>query len=355
MKRLKDYGIKENYIIEAKSFPELELGRVTAQYKGMYRVSLESGERLAELSGRLRYEIDDNLKFPLVGDYVMVSKNEGNVIINKILSRKSIFFRSSKENQESKQGIVSNIDTIFICMSLNENYNLNRLERYLSLAWDSGATPVIVLTKSDLCEDIEEKIEEVELVSSFSDILLTTNKESNREKFKKYLSKNQTVTFIGSSGVGKTTLINELIGEEILSTQEIGKRDKGRHTTTNREMVISLYGGVIIDTPGMREIGVKDTNLEKYYDDIEELERKCRFSDCTHTNEPGCEIRKAIELGILDERRVKNYLKIKRENSYDGLSGKELEKQKLEYMFKDIGGMKKARNIIKDKQKRRGY
>ncbi len=355
MNTLQDYGIKENYIIEAKDFPDFELGRVIAQYKGIYKIALESGEKLAELSGKLRYEIDDSLKLPLVGDYVMVSKNEGNVIINKILSRKSIFFRSSNEKKDNKQGIVTNVDTIFICMSLNENYNLNRLERYLSIAWDSGATPVIVLTKSDLCEDIQEKIQEVELVSAFSDIILTSNKENNQEKFKKYLIKNQTVAFIGSSGVGKTTLINELIEEKILSTQEIGKGDKGRHTTTNREMVISLYGGVIIDTPGMREIGVKDINLERYYDDIEELEKKCRFSDCTHTNEPGCEVRKAIELGILDERRVENYFKIKRENSYDGLSGKELEKRKLDYMFKDVGGMKKARNFIKDKQKRRGY
>lgn len=354
MNTLQDYGIKENYIIEAKNFPEFELGRVVAQYKGMYKIALESGEKLAELSGKLRYEIDDSLKLPLVGDYVMISKNEGNVTINKILSRKSIFFRSSNEKKDSKQGIVTNVDTIFICMSLNENYSLNRLERYLSIAWDSGATPVIVLTKADLCENIQEKIQEIELVSAFSDIILTSNKERNQEKFEKYLTKNQTVAFIGSSGVGKTTLINELIGEKKLSTQEIGKKDKGRHTTTNREMVISLYGGVIIDTPGMREIGVKDINLERYYDDIEELGKKCRFSDCTHTKEPGCKVREAIELGILDKRRLENYFKIKRENSYENLSGKELEKQKLEYMFKDIGGMKKVRNFIKEKQKRRG-
>ncbi|MCI6151937.1 ribosome small subunit-dependent GTPase A [Fusobacterium perfoetens] len=355
MNKLQDYGVKENYIIEAKSFPEFELGRVIAQYKGMYKVSLENGEKLAELSGKLRYEIDESLKLPLVGDYVLVSKNQGNVIINKILSRKSVFFRSSNEKKDDKQGIVANIDTVFICMSLNENYNLNRLERYLSIAWDSGAIPVIVLTKSDLCESIQEKIKEVESISAFSDIILTSNKENNKEKFKKFLAKNQTVAFIGSSGVGKTTLINELIGEEILLTQEIGKNDKGKHTTTNREMVISLYGGVIIDTPGMREIGVRDINLDKYYDDIEELIKKCRFSDCTHTNEPGCQVRKAIELGTLDKRRVENYFKIKRENSYDGLRGKELEKQKLDHMFKEIGGMKKVRNFIKDKQKRRGY
>lgn len=354
MNTLQDYGIKENYIIEAKNFPEFELGRVVAQYKGMYKIALESGEKLAELSGKLRYEIDDSLKLPLVGDYVMISKNEGNVTINKVLSRKSIFFRSSNEKKDSKQGIVTNVDTIFICMSLNENYSLNRLERYLSIAWDSGATPVIVLTKADLCENIQEKIQEIELVSAFSDIILTSNKERNQEKFEKYLTKNQTVAFIGSSGVGKTTLINELIGEKKLSTQEIGKKDKGRHTTTNREMVISLYGGVIIDTPGMREIGVKDINLERYYDDIEELGKKCRFSDCTHTKEPGCKVREAIELGILDKRRLENYFKIKRENSYENLSGKDLEKQKLEYMFKDIGGMKKVRNFIKEKQKRRG-
>lgn len=323
MNILENYGLKNIYIEESKNFPNFKLARVIAQYKGLYKIVTESNEKLAEISGKLRHKTTDLVKFPAVG-------------IN-----------------EQVQIIATNIDIVFICMSLNENYNLNRLERYLSITWDSGAIPVIVLTKSDLSKNLSKYIQEVEEISAFSDILVTTSKENNVEKFKKYLKKDITTAFIGSSGVGKSTLINEILGENRLETKEVGKGDKGKHTTTGREMFPSPFGGVIIDTPGIREVGIQSTDVSKYFLEMNNLANQCKFSNCSHTNEPGCAVKKALSEGLIDERRVESYFKLKRESSYDGLTSKELEHKKLDQMFKEIGGLKKARKFIKDKQNRK--
>lgn len=323
MNILENYGLKNIYIEESKNFPNFKLARVIAQYKGLYKIVTESNEKLAEISGKLRHKTTDLVKFPAVG-------------IN-----------------EQVQIIATNIDIVFICMSLNENYNLNRLERYLSITWDSGAVPVIVLTKSDLSKNLFKYIQEVEEISAFSDIIVTTFKENNIDKFKKYLKKDITTAFIGSSGVGKSTLINEILGETRLETKEISKGDKGKHTTTGREMFVSPFGGVIIDTPGMREIGIQSTDISKYFLEMEDLVNQCKFNNCSHTDEPGCAVKKALFDGLIDERRIENYFKLKRESSYDGLTSKELEHKKLDQMFKEIGGLKNARKFIKDKQKRK--
>ena len=239
-------------------------------------------------------------------------------------------------------------------MSLNENFNLSRLERYLSVAWDSGATPVIVLTKSDLCADLQRAIADVERISAFSDIIVVSMLEENPAvKFQKYLQRGQTTAFVGSSGVGKSTLINKLLGADVLETREIGKDDKGRHTTTGREMFPCPMGGVVIDTPGMRELGAESVDLSMSFDDLETIARNCRFSDCTHTGEPGCALQEALNNGLIDQRRLENYFKLKLEAGYDGLNSKEIEAKKLARMFKDVGGMKHARKIVKEKKSRR--
>lgn len=355
MNTLENYGLKNNYIEEAKDYPDLELARIIAQYKGLYKVVTKNNEKLAEVSGKFRYEAKKNSSYPAVGDYVMVSfsENNSNAIIHKILTRKTVFSRTGVGTNDEIQIIATNIDFVFICMSLNENYNLNRLERYLSITWDSGAIPVIVLTKSDLSKDLPKCIEEVEEISGFSDIIVTTFRENNSDKFKKYLKKNMTAAFIGSSGVGKSTLINEILGEEYLETKEISKGDKGRHTTTGREMFVSPFGGVIIDTPGMREIGIQSADVSKYFLEMDELVKQCKFRNCSHTNEPGCAVKKALHDGLIDERRIENYFKLKRESSYDGLTSKELEHKKLNLMFKDVGGLKNIKKFKKEKQKRK--
>lgn len=354
MDNLKKYGVKEFYIEEANNYSDLKLARVITQYKGTYKIVTDEKERLAEVSGKFRYEVENIMEFPAVGDFVMVSfeKDDERAIIHNILKRKSIFSRTAAGIPEQNQVVATNVDILFICMSLNENYNLNRLERYLAIAWDSGAIPVVVLTKGDLCEDTFPYIQEVEGVSAFSDVIVTNFNENNRDKFLPYLKKGVTTAFIGSSGVGKSTLINEILGKEVAETQEIGKGDKGRHTTTGREMFPCDFGSVIIDTPGMREIGVLNTDVSKGFSDVEDFIGKCRFSNCSHTNEPGCAIREAISEGIIDERRVESYFKLKRESSYEGLNSKQIEAKKLDNMFKEVGGMKKGRKFIKDKAKR---
>lgn len=355
MNKLISYGLTDRFINEASMYEGLLIARVIAQYKGLYKIVTANGEQFAEISGKLRHETKELAKFPAVGDFVMVSQqNTGDtVIIHQILSRKSVFLRTAVGVSEQAQVVASNIDIVFICMSLNQNYNLSRLERYLSIAWDSGAAPVIVLTKSDLCENIAEVVNDVEQVSFYSDIVVTNMNEDNVPKFASYLKDGVTAAFIGSSGVGKTTLINQLLGEEILSTKEIGRGDKGRHTTTGREMFPCVLGGVVIDTPGMREIGAQNADLSKTFADMEELAQKCKFSDCAHENEPGCAILAALSQGTIDQRRIDSYFKLKNETSYEGLNSKQIEKKKLERVFKNAGGMKNARKIAKNNRKQK--
>lgn len=353
MNMLETYGLTDQFKNLSTLYPQYKLARVVAQYRGLYRIVTENSELQAEVSGKLRYETHELAKYPTVGDFVMVSLGnaESNAIIHHVLCRKSIFLRTAVGVNNQAQPIASNIDNVFICMSLNNNFNLSRLERYLSVAWDSGATPVILLTKADLCDNLSATVAEVNKVSSFTDIIsLSIFDENIAEKLKRYLGSGTTSAFIGSSGVGKSTLINLLIGKEILATGEIGKNDKGRHTTTGREMFPSLFGGVLIDTPGMRELGAESADISKTFEDIEDLASKCKFSDCTHTNEPGCAILKALAEGTIDQRRLNSYLKLKIEVGYDGLNFKEIEVKKLERMFKDVGGMKNVRKIAKNKR-----
>lgn len=353
MNILKKYGLTDRFINESNEYKELRLGRVISQYKGIYKIVTSEGEQLAKVSGKFRYETYDNLNFPAVGDFVMLSYETKNdmATIHQVLTRKSVFSRKAVGKTESSQIVATNIDILFICMSLNNNYNLNRLERYISIAWDSGAIPVIVLTKSDLCEDLPKAIQEVEEVSSFSDVIVTSIFEDNVEKLKPYFKEGTTTAFIGSSGVGKSTLINEILGKEVIETKEIGNEDKGKHTTTRRELFICPFGGVVIDTPGMRELGVQSTEISKSFSDIEELSKNCKFKNCTHTTEPDCAVKRALSDGEIDQRRLDNYFKLKNESSYEGLSSKQIENKKFNRLFKEVGGMKNARKFIKNRRK----
>ncbi len=251
--------------------------------------------------------------------------------------------------------MAANIDVVFICMSLNHDYNLSRLERYLSVAWDSRATPVVVLTKADLCSDLPRVLAEITSIAVGTDILTTScYDQSAKEQLLPYLGSGATASFIGSSGVGKSTLINLLAGQELLTTSAIREDDsRGRHTSTRRELLLLPEGGVVIDTPGMRELGLDSADLSKSFADIDALADRCRFVDCTHTGEPGCAVQAALETGELDQRRLASYQKLKKEARYDGLSAKQIEKEKLNRMFGGVGGMKNARNFIKQKNKYR--
>ena len=348
-----NYGLNERFLNEAGMYKDYEIARVISESRGIYRVVFKEGFIFANVSGKFRYELIRNDDYPAVGDFVMVSVEGDRGIIHKVLSRKSVFSRSAVGVKGQTQIVASNVDVVFICMSLNKNFNLSRLERYLSIGYDSGAVPVVVLTKSDLCQDIEDARNKVLEVAPFADIIDISYNEDVLEKLSPYLKKGATAAFIGSSGVGKSTLINRIIGSDEIKTHDTDKADKGRHTTTRRELISLNNGAVLIDTPGMRELGIETADIDKTFSDIDELSELCKFRDCSHTNEPGCAVIMALKEGSLDKRRYENYLKLKKEMKYDGMSSKKLEEEKLERIFKDVGGMKNARKYIRESNKRK--
>ena len=318
--------------------------RVISQEKGVYRVAARQGEKPAEITGKLRYRARSASEYPAVGDVVAVDWNEGgSAVIHDILPRKSCFLRKAAGAGQGEQVVAANIDTVFLCMSLNRDFNLRRLERYLAAAWESGASPVIVLTKTDLCAEIEEKRLAVSSVAMGVDILwVTAAKPDGYAQLQPYIGQGRTVAFIGSSGTGKSTMITRLLGEERLETNGLRNDDRGRHTTTHRELFLLPGGGMVIDTPGMRELGMWDAGegIDRAFADIEALTARCRFRDCSHGTEPGCAVRQALAEGRLSPQRWQSYQKLRSENDYAEDSRSYLEAK--ERKFKEIAKYNKA-------------
>lgn len=354
---LKELGFTDYYNNEEKFYKDFHIGRIFSQSKGIYKIMTENGEITGEISGKFRYGIESEIDYPAIGDFVAIDRNnndEGNGMIHHRFSRKTAFIRKSSGSSNKSQIVASNIDIVFICMSLNNDFNIRRLERYLTATWESGATPVVVLTKSDLCNNVEEKIIELNDIAIGVDILAISKDDfESIEEIKKYIDIGKTVAFVGSSGVGKSTIVNNLLGQNILDTKGLRNDDRGRHTTTHREAFVLDGGGIVIDTPGMRELGLENVDLSKSFSDIDELASLCKFSDCSHTNEPKCAVLEAVKKGELSEKRLLSYRKLKRETEYDGLNSKELEKKKLDSMFRDFGGMKNARKFIKNNSRKK--
>ena len=318
--------------------------RVIAQEKGLYKISDGTEVRTAVVSGKYRYGVKTVSDYPAVGDYVIAEWHEGdgNAVITGLFPRRSCFIRKAAGTGNREQVVATNIDTVFICMSLNKNFNIRRLERYLSIAYGSGATPVPVLTKADLCSDVGERIAEVQNAAPGVDVLAVSSLDEDTGAVMRYILPGRTVAFIGSSGVGKSTLTNRLTGTDSIATRETGNDDKGRHTTTHRELIALPNGAFVIDTPDMRELGMWDSGggIDTAFADIEALARACRYSDCTHNGEPGCAIRKALVEGTLDRARWNSYLKLKTENEYAADSTGYLEAKRAK--FKDIARINKA-------------
>lgn len=318
--------------------------RVIAQEKGLYKISNGTEVRTAVVSGKYRYGVQTVSDYPAVGDYVIAEwpEGDGNAVITGLFPRRSCFIRKAAGTGNREQVVAANIDTVFICMSLNKNFNIRRLERYLSIAYDSGATPVAVLTKADLCSAVGERIAEVQNAAPGVDVLAVSALDEDTRAVMRHVLPGRTVAFIGSSGVGKSTLINRLTGTDSIATRETGNDDKGRHTTTHRELITLPNGAFVIDTPGMRELGMWDSGggIDTAFADIEALSRTCRYSDCTHNGEPGCAVRKALEDGTLDRARWNSYLKLKTENEYAADSTGYLEAKRAR--FKDIARINKA-------------
>lgn len=339
---LKELGLNEEIIKEFNDNFNKEmhfLGRVSIQYKNLYMIETEQGSLHGRINGKMLYNAAGKDDFPAVGDWVVLDRDNeanGEAVIQHIITRKSKFSRKEAGGNFESQIVAANIDILFICMSLNNNFNLRRMERYISVGWDSGAVPVIVLTKSDLCADYETKVSDVRRSAIGIDVVVTSNVENlGVENIRTYMKTGITAAFIGSSGVGKSTLINNLCGSDMLDTGAIGENDKGKHTTTHREMVVLSEGGVVIDTPGMRELHVLDneTGIENSFSDIDELSKKCKFSNCQHETEPGCAVREAIDKGEITLERYLNYVKLQKEADF---MKRKLDKQEAIKYKKDI-------------------
>ena len=347
---LYDLGLSETTQKEYETnYSNFHLGRVVIENRKVYKVMTEKGEVAARVSGKMSYSASTISDYPKVGDWVLLDREhdtDGDAIIHGVLTRKSAFSRSVAGKKSDEQAVATNIDKVFICMAFGHDYNLRRLERYMSIAWESGATPVVILTKTDLCEDLVTRVLEVESIVLGVDVFTVnclTGEGANL--IKSNIKPRETIAFIGSSGVGKSTLINLLLEEEKMSVNTVRKDEKGRHTTTHREMMLLPSGGIVIDTPGMREIQVFHADLKTSFEDISDIGKRCKYSDCKHDEEPHCAVKQAVEEGTLSSDRLLSYRKLIKELEYskdrEELNSKIAEKKKIVRMMGSLDATKK--------------
>jgi len=316
---------------------EYSVARVIAEYKESYRVRDINGEYLAKITGKQMFNAARREDYPAVGDWVAISiPSEGMAVIHKILPRKTVFSKKYS-NKQDVQIIATNVDTVFIVESVDRDYNLNRFERYLVLINEGKIKPVIVLNKIDLIpeEELDLKIQQIKNRFDGIDVITTSNiTEQGLDELMFYIEKGKTYCFIGSSGVGKSSLVNKLLGNNEIETKTLSEATgKGRHTTTKREMYFLNNGGIVIDNPGTREVGMADANsgIENVFDEIIALSQNCKFADCTHLHESGCAVLKALENKELNEEKYLNYIKLKKESEHYEMT--ELEKRGKDRKF----------------------
>jgi ribosome biogenesis GTPase / thiamine phosphate phosphatase len=296
----------------------LDPARVVREDLGRYRVH-NGAERMAEVSGRFRHEARSRADYPAVGDWVAVRAGDGDgpLTIVAVLPRSSAFIRHDVGEATEAQVVAANIDTVFVMTGLDGDFNPRRLERYVTAAWESGAQPVIVLNKADVADDLEARIAESELAAPGVPVVAISAREgSGIEALSQWLTPGASVALLGMSGVGKSTLVNALLGEERLATQEVREWDsRGRHTTTHRELVPLPSGAILIDTPGMRvlQLWSGESALEGTFPEVEALARECKFGDCSHQSEPGCAVLAAEAAGTLESDRLASWRKLQRE------------------------------------------
>jgi ribosome biogenesis GTPase len=315
---LASFGWRESCALEFPKGEGLVGARVVAEHRINYRVQMAIAERSAKVSGKLRHLAVCQADLPAVGDWVAVDApaGDGEVVIHHVLPRKSKFSRKVAGVRTQEQVVAANVDYVWIVTALDRDFNLRRIERYLTLAWESGAAPVIVLNKADIATDLESSRWAVHSIAPGTPVhaVSSLTGEGVRE-LDVYLEDHATIALLGSSGVGKSTLINALAGASLQPTGHTRDDGKGRHTTTGRQLIRLPCGGLVVDTPGMRELQLWDgqAGLADSFSDIDELSAACRFSDCQHAGEPGCAVTDAMEQGRIPAERLTSYQKLKRE------------------------------------------
>lgn len=302
---------------------DFQPARVIRTHKHACDVISPAGPLIASCTGRLLHETLTHAELPAVGDWVALLPREGEdtADIHAVLPRHTKFSRRAAGDRDVEQVVAANIDTVFLVAGLDDNYNLRRIERFLVTAWESGAQPVVLLNKTDLHPNPAEAQAEVVAIASGTPVIaLSAQNSTGLEALDPWLKPGSTIAFLGSSGVGKSTIINCLLGAEVQDTSDISAANyKGRHTTTRRELLVAPSGALVIDTPGMRELQFWQTDMasvEDTFDDVIELAALCRFHDCRHNGEPGCAVQAALEDGTLNETRWNSYLKLQREQAF---------------------------------------
>jgi ribosome biogenesis GTPase len=307
----------------SQSSSPLVPGRVVRQERGLLTVQTSERAVLARAAGRLLHHASGAEALPTIGDWVALPppSGDGEALLHAVLPRRSVLMRREAGSEHEGQLIAANLDVVFLVAGLDGNFNPRRIERALTLAWSSGAMPVVVLSKADLCPDVSERILEVEALAPGVPVLaLSAQQGMGLEELLAQLPAGKTGALLGSSGVGKSTLVNRLLEEARLATQPVRPEDdKGRHTTTHRQLFVLPHGGLLIDGPGMRELGLwgdEEEGLSQAFSDVLALAEGCRFSDCSHQREPGCTVRAAVETGELSPERLQSFEKLLREQAY---------------------------------------
>jgi len=348
--KLKDLGYNDKLekLRHENNLMDYEIGRVISEHKERYIVKSEKGETEAEITGNLRFSAKSREDFPAVGDWVaMTIYDSGFSIIHKILPRLSVISRQAVGKFGEMQIIAANIDYALLVQAADRDFNINRLERYLTICNSSEVKPIIVLSKTDLTDEhhISEIIEKIKARIKNVPVLAISNKSrSGYDHIKDMIEKGKTYCMLGSSGVGKSTMLNNLAGRSLMRTDTISRStNKGKHVTSHRELIILDNGGILIDNPGMREVGITDSTngLESTFDLIFRYSQNCKFKDCTHTNEAGCLVLEAVEKGEIDRASYENYLKMEKEKAY-------FESSVAERRKKDKVFGKMLKNYLKD-------